>query len=123
MANVLKSGSVIKSGSRIKSVDYNKDTTLTEDLLLNDIPVYRSVYNFSQIESAIKFCTTSVAPIYDASVSYNFEDFVIKSGFLYQCINQNGATGDWDATKWEQQKVFDNNGYVIVNCGSSIKIV
>lgn len=121
--SVLKSGSVIKSGSRVNDVAYTEDTTLSEDLKVQPITLNtkQSSYSYSQIEKAINFVLTQVAIPFSTLATYDVDDFVVYDGFLYQCTTAIAVAGDWDASKWQVQKIFDNNGYVIAQGGTSTK--
>ena len=82
-----------------------------------ELNTYKSNYTVKEIEQMVKFYTESVAGIFNTSTSYVVDDFVIYDGFLYQCITP--TTGEWDSTKWQIQKIFDNEGKVILKGGNA----
>lgn len=47
-----------------------------------------------------------LADDYNASETYNTDDYVRRENYLYKC-NTDNATGTWDATKWDRVKVMD----------------
>jgi len=62
---------------------------------------------------------TQVAEPFSSSSTYAVDDFVVYNGFLYQCITAVTDAGAWDSSKWQIQKIFDNNGYVIIKGGEA----
>lgn len=44
-----------------------------------------------------------MATTYDAQEQYELNDITVYNGDLYKCTSETGATGEWDATKWEIQ--------------------
>lgn len=44
-----------------------------------------------------------MATTYDTQEQYELDDITVYNGDLYKCISESGATGEWDATKWEIQ--------------------
>jgi len=47
-----------------------------------------------------------LADEYNASETYNTDDYVRRENYLYKCLEDN-VTGTWDATKWDRVKVMD----------------
>lgn len=44
-----------------------------------------------------------IATTYDAQEQYALGDITVYNGDLYQCTSEEGATGEWDSTKWTLQ--------------------
>jgi hypothetical protein len=47
-----------------------------------------------------------LADDYNASETYNTDDYVRRENYLYKC-NTDNTTGTWDDTKWDRVKVMD----------------
>jgi len=84
-----------------------------------DLLTWKSSYTYTQIEQALTFALTQVAVPFSTSSTYAVDDVVVYEGFLYQCITAVSVAGAWDSTKWQIQKIFDNDGYVIIQGGTA----
>lgn len=49
---------------------------------------------------------TNEGDAYDSTATYNTGDYCISGNILYKC-NDDGVTGDWDVTKWDQINIAD----------------
>jgi len=74
----------------------------------------------AQFENGVNLMQSSIATKFDVEDTYKPGDYVIKDGLLYMCIDGDFVPGPWDATQWEQYKIFDNEE-AIINCGSKTK--
>jgi len=70
------------------------------------------------IDRAIYFIQNQVAPIFSTTTAYKEGDVVIHEGLLYSC-NADISAGAWDASKWTTVRIFDDQGYLILNGGDS----
>lgn len=74
----------------------------------------------AQFDEALNLVENSVAVQFSTEESYNVGDYVMKDGLLYMCIDDDFVPGPWDASQWEQHRIFDNN-YAIIDGGTKTK--
>ena len=77
----------------IKGSDIDVDSTLS---LVSPNPVQNKVITSTLNEKAN---SVSIAPLYDSTKTYTYDDYVMYSGRLYKC-NAFATTGTFDPTKW-----------------------
>ena len=60
--------------------------------------------------------SNTIAGIYDTSSTYNTGDYAIYSLKLYRC-KDDGVTGAWNSSKWEEVNIPEYIDYVLENAG------
>jgi len=77
---------------------------------------YQSPYTGRDIDKAVHFVHNKIAEPFKTSKTYVIGEFVSYEGLLYQCIEDVTTAGAWSAENWQVQRVFDNEGFVILDC-------
>ena len=73
------------------------------DYVIYDNDLYKANQSISTKAGPFNEDMWDMATTYDTQETYALGDITVYNGDLYKCTSETGATGEWDATKWEIQ--------------------